>query len=208
LKTILLVRHGTTEWVDRHILHGITDIPLNENGLRQAREVAEALKSIPASHLYTSPLTRCMQTAQAIAARVNLQPVPLEGLKEMDFGWLEGKPFRDLTSQNIKPLVRFFDQYQHLFIRMISGESITHLRRRVLAAWQQILDENMGEISIVVGHSAVFNNILIHHFGKNFPKGMHYYSMRPCSIAEIEINDTDQAHLVRMNDISHLSEYK
>lgn len=208
MKTILLVRHGTTEWVDRHILHGITDIPLNENGLRQAREVAEALKSIPASHLYTSPLTRCMQTAQAIAARVNLQPVPLEGLKEMDFGWLEGKPFRDLTSQNIKPLVRFFDQYQHLFIRMISGESITHLRRRVLAAWQQILDENMGEISIVVGHSAVFNNILIHHFGKNFPKGMHYYSMRPCSIAEIEINDTDQAHLVRMNDISHLSEYK
>lgn len=208
MKTILLVRHGTTEWVDRHILHGITDIPLNENGLRQAREVAEALKSIPASHLYTSPLTRCMQTAQAIAARVNLQPVPLEGLKEMDFGWLEGKPFRDLTSQNIKPLVRFFDQYQHLFIRMISGESITHLRRRVLAAWQQILDENMGEISIVVGHSAVFNNILIHHFGKNFPKGMHYYSMRPCSIAEIEINDTDQAHLVRMDDISHLSEYK
>lgn len=208
MKTILLVRHGTTEWVDRHILHGITDIPLNENGLRQAREVAEALKSIPASHLYTSPLTRCMQTAQAIAARVNLQPVPLEGLKEMDFGWLEGKPFRDLTSQNIKPLVRFFDQYQHLFIRMISGESITHLRRRVLAAWQQILDENMGEISIVVGHSAVFNNILIHHFGKNFPKGMHYYSMRPCSIAEIEINDTDQAHLVRMDDISHLSKYK
>lgn len=208
MKTILLVRHGTTEWVDRHILHGITDIPLNENGLRQAREVAEALKSIPASHLYTSPLTRCMQTAQAIAARVNLQPVPLEGLKEMDFGWLEGKPFRDLTSQNINPLVRYFDQYQHLFIRMISGESITHLRRRVLAAWQQILDENMGEISIVVGHSAVFNNILIHHFGKNFPKGMHYYSMRPCSIAEIEINDTDQAHLVRMDDISHLSEYK
>ena len=208
MKTILLVRHGTTEWVDRHILHGITDIPLNENGLRQAREVAEALKSIPASHLYTSPLTRCIQTAQAIAARVNLQPVPLDGLKEMDFGWLEGKPFRDLTSQNINPLVRYFDQYQHLFIRMISGESITHLRRRVLAAWQQILGENMGEISIVVGHSAVFNNILIHHFGKNFPKGMHYYSMRPCSIAEIEINDTDQAHLVRMNDISHLSEYK
>ncbi|MCJ7520342.1 MAG: histidine phosphatase family protein [Anaerolineaceae bacterium] len=208
MKTILLVRHGTTEWVDRHILHGITDIPLNENGLRQAREVAEALKSIPASHLYTSPLTRCMQTSQAIAAQVNLQPVPMDGLKELDFGWLEGKPFRDLTSQNINPLVRYFDQYQHLFIRMISGESITHLRHRVLAAWQQILDENKGEISIVIGHSAVFNNILIHHFGKNFPKEMHYYSMRPCSIAEIEINDTDQARLVRMDDISHLSEYK
>ena len=206
MKTFILVRHGTTDWVDRHILHGITDIPLNDNGLRQAREVAEAIKPISASHLYSSPLTRCMQTAQAIAAQVKLEPIPLDGLKELNFGWLEGKPFRDYSAQNFSPLVRFFDQYQHLFIRMISGESISHMRRRVLAAWQRILDENMGEISIVVGHSAVFNNIFIHHFGKNFPKGMHYYSMQPCSIGEIEINDAGQARLVRMDDISHLSD--
>ena len=208
MKTFILVRHGTTDWVDRHILHGITDIPLNDNGLRQAREVAEALKSISASHLYSSPLTRCMQTAQAIAARMNLQPVLLDGLKELDFGWLEGKPFKDLTSHNFSPLVRFIDQYQHLFIRMISGESIASLRRRVLTAWQRIVEDNKGEISVIVGHSAVFNNILIHYFGKNFPKGMHYYSMHPCSIGEIEINDTGQARLVRMDDISHLSEYQ
>ena len=208
MKTLLLVRHGTTEWVERHILHGITDIPLNDNGIRQAREVAEALKSVPASHLYSSPLTRCMQTAQAIAARVNLEPVPLDGLIEMNFGWLEGKPFKDPSTLKLKPLVRFIDQYQHLFIRVISGESVPHLRRRVLAAWQRILDENKHEISIVVGHSAVFNNILIHHFGKNFPKGMHYYSMHPCSICEITINDAGQARLVRMDDISHLSEFK
>ena len=57
MKTLLLVRHGTTDWVDNNILHGITDIPLNANGLRQAREVAEALKNVPASHLYSSSLT-------------------------------------------------------------------------------------------------------------------------------------------------------
>ena len=208
MKTFILVRHGTTDWIDRHILHGITDIPLNENGLRQAREVAEALKAVSASHLYSSPLTRCMQTAQAIATRVDSQPVPLDGLKELNFGWLEGKPFRDYSSRNFSPLIHFVDHYQHNFIRVISGESISHLRRRVLAAWQRILDENKGEISIVVGHSAVFNNILIHHFGKNFPKGNQYYSMQPCSIGEIEINDASQARLVRMDDISHLSEYK
>lgn len=208
MKTFLLVRHGTTEWVERHILHGITDIPLNDNGLRQAREAAEALKSVPARHLYSSPLTRCMQTAQTIADRVNLEPVPLEGLKELDFGWLEGKPFKDPSTMKLSPIVRFIDQYQHQLIRMISGESIAHLRRRVLAAWQQILDENKDEISIVVGHSAVFNNILIHHFGKNFPKGTFYYSMRPGSICEIEINGAGQARLARMDDISHLGEYQ
>ena len=78
----------------------------------------------------------------------------------------------------------------------------------MLSSWQQILDENKDEISIVVAHSAVFNNILIHHFGKNFPKGSYYYSMRPCSICEIEINDAGQARLVRLDDAAHLSEYQ
>ena len=208
MKTLLLVRHGTTEWVDNNILHGITDIPLNENGLRQAREAAEALKNVPASHLYSSSLIRCMQTAQAISAAVHLDPIPMDGLIEMNFGWLEGKPLIDYRKLEKSPVARFIDRFHFIFVRVISGESIRHLRRRVLAAWQQILDENKDEISIVVAHSAVFNNILIHHFGKNFPKGSYYYSMRPCSISEIEINDDGQARLVRLDDAAHLSEYQ
>ncbi len=208
MKTILLVRHGVTDWVENHILHGITDIPLNDNGLRQADEAAQALKSVPASHLYSSPLTRCMQTSQAISSCVNLDPISLDGLKELDFGWLEGKTFKDPSTQKTNPLTGFFERYYHLFLRMASGESNPHLRRRVLAVWRQILEENNGGISIVVGHSAVFNTILIHHFGRNFPKGMHYYSMHPCSISEIEIDDAGQARLVRMDDVSHLSEFR
>ena len=208
MKTLLLVRHGTTDWVDNNILHGITDIPLNENGLRQANEAAEALKHVPASHLYSSSLKRCMQTAQAISANVHLDPIPLDGLIEMDFGWLEGKPLMDHRKLEKSSLARFIDRFRFIFVRTISGESIRHLRRRVLSAWQQILDENKDEISIVVAHSAVFNNILIHHFGRNYPKGSHYYSMRPCSICEIEINAAGQARLVRMDDVAHLSEYQ
>ena len=206
MKTFILVRHGTTDWVDSHILHGSTDIPLNAQGLKQSREAALALKGIPARHLYSSSLTRCMQTAQAVAAQVNLQPVAMDGLKELDFGWLEGKPFKDPATQNLSALTRFIDRYQHQLIRLVSGESTAHLRRRVLEAWQRILDENHDEISIVVGHSAVFNNILIHYFGKNFPEGAHYYSLHPCSISEFEIDDAGQAHLLRQDDVSHLSD--
>jgi broad specificity phosphatase PhoE len=208
LKTFILVRHGTTDWVDTNYLHGITDIPLNDTGLRQAHEVAEVLKSVSASHLYSSPLTRCMQTAQAIAANVNLQPIPMDGLIELNFGWLEGKQFKDFSSPDASPIARFLDHFHHNLIRVVSGESISHLRRRVLAAWQQIINENKGEISIVVGHSAVFNNILIHHFGKTYPKGTHYFSVRPCSISEIEINDAGLARLARLDDAAHLSEFK
>ena len=208
MKTLLLVRHGTTDWVDNNILHGITDIPLNANGLRQASEVAVALKNVPAKYLYSSSLKRSMQTAQAISANVHLDPIPMDDLVEMNFGWLEGKPLIDSHKLEKSALARFIDRFHFIIVRTISGESLRHLRRRVLSAWQQILDENKDEISIVVAHSAVFNNILIHHFGKNYPKGTHYYSMRPCSICEIEFNDAGQARLVRMDDASHLSEYQ
>jgi broad specificity phosphatase PhoE len=208
LKTLLLVRHGTTDWVDNDILHGISDIPLNANGLRQAHEVAEALKNVPASHLYSSSLQRSMQTAHAISAKVHLDPIPMDGLIEMNFGWLEGKPLPSDRKLEKNALARFIHRARFIFVRIISGESIRHLRRRVLNSWRQILDENKDEISIVVAHSAVFNNILIHHFGKNFPKGSYYYSMRPCSISEIEFNDNGQARLVRLDDAAHLSEYR
>jgi len=208
LRQILLVRHGTTEWVDKHVLHGITDIPLNENGLRQARETARALKSIKASHMYTSPLSRCLQTAEIIGEQADLKPVMLDGLKELNFGWLEGRPFRDHSSQNFNRLIKLYDHFTHQVIHAITGESIRQFRNRVLVAWNQILDENADGTVLVVGHSAVFNTILIHYFGKNFPEGHTYYSMSPGSINEIHIAGDGAAELIRLNDVSHLSKVR
>lgn len=208
MKTLILVRHGTTEWVEKHILHGITDIPLNALGLQQAEEVAEALKGVPAAQLYSSPLSRSLQTAIAIAARVNREPILLDGLKELNFGWLEGRSFIDLTTRKVNPAVMLVDHQWRAFLRSVTGETIFHFHRRVLKAWQSILDENQNDISIVVAHSAVLNQILIHHLGRNFPSGMPYYSLRPCSISEIHIHPDGRAEKVRLDDASHLSAYK
>jgi len=206
LRRLLLVRHGTTAWVDRHRLHGITDIPLNENGLRQAREAAQALKYENAQTLYTSPLQRCRQTAEIIGKEVGLEPKDMAGLKELNFGWLEGRSFRDHSSQNYSYLVKLYDQFSHRVIRALTGETNKKFFSRIMADWNQILDENPQGAVIIVGHSAAFNNILIHYFGKNFPKGHTYYSMAPGSINEILMDDQGKAELVRLNDTSHLRE--
>ena len=205
MTTILLIRHGTTNWVDQHILHGITDIPLNENGLRQARQAAGALKDIHARSLYTSPLMRCVQTAEVIGGQLGLPPQPREGLKELNFGWLEGRKFRDHSSQNFSPLVKQIDHYTHYLIRLLTGESMASLRRRVSQEWERILAENPpGSTLVVVGHSAVFNTLLIRCFGSNFPDGNLYYSMQPGSISEIRLTTEGEAELVRLNDSAHL----
>jgi broad specificity phosphatase PhoE len=191
-----------------HRLHGITDIPLNENGLRQAREAAQALKSENARCLYTSPLQRCRQTAEIIGKETGLEPRDMAGLKELNFGWLEGRSFRDQSSQNINFLIKLYDNFTHRVIRALTGESIRSFQHRIMADWNQILEENPQGTVIVVGHSAVFNNILIHYFGKNFPKGHTYYSMAPGSINEIIMDDQGNTELVRLNDAAHLSEGK
>ena len=208
MKTLILVRHGCTEAVDQKIIQGRTDSSLNENGLRQIGETSDYLKTVPARHLYSSPLKRCLQTAQAIATNIHLEPIPLAGLKEKDFGLLEGRPYEESINIMTSPMARFIIRCYRDFIRLISVESNSHFNSRVMASWQQILDENHNEISIVVGHSFVFSSILVNYFGRDFPKGMRYYYMRPCSISEIEINAAGQARLVRMDDASHLSEYK
>lgn len=205
MATFYLVRHGITQWVEDHILHGITDIPLNETGIRQAEETAKALKGNGAERLYSSPLQRCMQSAVIIGKALNLDPIPTEGLTEMDFGWLEGRPFRDHSSQDYGKVVQFLDHQFHWIVRTISGEPIRKFRMRVLEDWNAIIEDNKEGKAIVVGHSAVFNTILIHHFGENFPDGKQYYAMNPGCINEIRIRKQGEAALVRFNDTSHLN---
>jgi broad specificity phosphatase PhoE len=198
-----LVRHGTTAWVDNHILHGITDIPLNEIGLHQAQEAAKALKSITVANLYSSPLKRCLETAQIIGMEMGLTPKSLDGLKELNFGWLEGRPFRDHSSHNFGYLIKFIDQFTHQIIRALTGESLSKFQHRITTALNIILEDNPTGTVVIVGHSAVFNQFLIRYFGKNYPKGQTYYAMTPGSINEIILHETGTVELARLNDITH-----
>lgn len=203
-----LIRHGTTAWVDQQLLHGITDIPLNDRGRHQAQLAAQVLKDVPAKKLYTSSLSRCVETAQIIGKSLHLTPIPMEPLVEADFGWMEGKKIRDHDNGQYSKWVERYDHFIMHLIRMISGESDHAFRKRVVNAWKSILRENPGGITMVVAHSAVLNAIVSHHFGSQYLEGDSYYRVQPASITEISINDSGEAQLVRLNDHRHMEEFK
>jgi 2,3-bisphosphoglycerate-dependent phosphoglycerate mutase len=88
--TIVLVRHGETDWNRENRFQGHADRPLNEAGLQQAHELAELLREEPITAIYTSPLLRASETADIVARMIGLEARRLEALLEIDVGAWEG----------------------------------------------------------------------------------------------------------------------
>lgn len=91
MKQIYLIRHGLPEFPEgRRQCIGSTDLPLSEEGMLQASEMARALPGVSA--VFSSPLTRAVETARAIRSDFAI----LEGLRELDYGQWEGLTFPEI----------------------------------------------------------------------------------------------------------------
>lgn len=96
---ILLIRHGETAWNAVRRLQGHLDVPLNDEGRRQAAALGRALLNEPLDAIYASDLQRALQTAQAIAASRSM-PIHIEaGLRERCFGGFEGLLYADIGAR-------------------------------------------------------------------------------------------------------------
>lgn len=90
MTTLLLVRHGETDWNAEGRLQGHTDRPLSDYGRRQARRLAEELEGEGLEAIYSSDLARAHETAEIVGERLGL-PISLEpALREKDWGSWEG----------------------------------------------------------------------------------------------------------------------
>ena len=87
---IYFLRHGQTDWNLLGKMQGHADIPLNETGMKQAQKTAEKFKDIKMDAIYSSPLTRAMETARIINQNWGLPIQTDERLQERNFGDYEG----------------------------------------------------------------------------------------------------------------------
>lgn len=90
---ITWIRHGMTQANGEHRYLGKTDEPLSETGIRLLQEKKKEYFSGPPEFLYTSPMKRCVQTAELLFER---NPILIPEWKEMDFGQFEGKNYEEL----------------------------------------------------------------------------------------------------------------
>jgi broad specificity phosphatase PhoE len=98
--SIYLARHGQTAWNKEEIFRGRTDVPLDETGLRQAELAGEYFKGMEIHAIYSSPLSRALETAQKIAQSHNIKVQPLQGILDMSFGRWEGQSHLDIQKND------------------------------------------------------------------------------------------------------------
>jgi broad specificity phosphatase PhoE len=130
--TLLLVRHGETDWNADGRLQGQTDRPLSDYGRGQARQLAEDLEGEGLDAIYSSDLSRARETAEIVGERLGL-PVELDpDLREKDWGTWEG-----LTSVE-RDRVEFV------------GESTEAHQERMLRALRRISERHPGDARVLV----------------------------------------------------------
>lgn len=164
---LLLVRHGETDWNVEKRIQGTTDVPLNEHGLRQAKQLAEKLvrDKVTAARVYSSPQKRAFVTAQLAAAAIGVDCVLLDDLREMDLGEWEGLKWKDIE-QRYGDIYEQWNRHRR-YEKTPGGESYNEVLGRVLHALGHILDRETEDV-LVVTHSAVIMALRCYLAGREF----------------------------------------
>ena len=173
--TILLVRHGETDWNAERRVQGKTDRPLNDTGRQQARTVAAQLAGVPLAAVYSSDLSRALETARVVADAHELSVTSMPELRERDFGTWEG-----LTDEEI--LMRFPEARTGPWG---DAETRDELAARVLSALRGISENHAGETVLVVTHGGPLRAMLAHVSGDGSGP------IANCHVLELVVRDGD-----------------
>lgn len=144
--TIYLIRHGETDWNLQGRVQGSTDNPLNAKGREQASAIASQLATVSMDHIYSSGLTRAVQTAEAFKGKAPHTPQPM--LNERSFGIYEGKVEKDVAKDWTPRLSNLNDD-------MEGGESLASIAKRVGQAAREIVQRHPGGTIMIVAHGGV-----------------------------------------------------
>lgn len=175
MTTLLLARHGETEWNRDGRWQGWADPPLNETGRAQARALAEQLQDTPFDAVYSSDLRRAHETAEIVAAPHGVPVITDIGLREIDVGSWSG-----LTRAEIQERFPEGDRPD--------GETREEHASRVLAAVERIARANPGRRILVVTHGGTMR--ALHGHVSELP----FHPVENCGVLELHFRDDRLAY--------------
>jgi|WetSurMetagenome_2_1015567.scaffolds.fasta_scaffold593724_1 broad specificity phosphatase PhoE len=181
---IYLLRHGRTDFLGKILCGNTPGIHLNEEGREQAQKAADYLGNFPIKAVYSSPMERACETAAPLAKKLNLEVIPLEFLREINFGDFQGKGEELLSN----PIWQKFSK-QPGDVRFPNGESVVETQQRVGVGLDHICRNFAPEDQLVfTAHCEVLR--LAVAYALNLPlDDFLKLTIDPASISKLEWSD-------------------
>jgi broad specificity phosphatase PhoE len=200
---LILVRHGETEWNVGEIFRGRLDIDLNETGKKQAELLGKYLSQVKTEAVYSSPLKRAVNTAQAIARHQNLEVQNATGLNDLDFGQWQGLSLGEV-SKKYKDLYAEWANHPER-VKLPGGETLGEVRERAVKVVDEVTAKYKGAV-VLVSHRVVNKVLICALLGLD---DSHFWNVRldTCGITTFTY-ENERFVLVRHNDTSFLKPLK
>lgn len=202
--TFVLLRHGETALTPEKRFSGSggADPELSPAGQRQADAVAAALAARgTVQEIVSSPLTRCRQTAEAVAARLGLDVRIDNGLRETDFGAWEGLTFAEVRERYQDDLDAWLASPKAAPTG--GGESFATVARRVAATRDRLTAAHAGRTVLLVTHVTPIKTLVRLALGAP-PESLFRMELSAASLSAVAYYADGNASVRLLNDVSHL----
>jgi probable phosphoglycerate mutase len=201
---IYLVRHGATQLTAEDRFSGQAAVDLSEEGRWQAMRLGERLAREGVNAIYSSPLSRTMDTARIIAGECGGQPMATDGLREISHGRWEG-----LTRSEVEE--RFGSEYASwqedpFTFAPEGGETGVAVLARALPVLRAIVMRHREQRVLVVSHKATIRILLSSILGFDARGYRDRLDQAPACLNVLDFRDAVHARLMLFNDTSHYSE--
>lgn len=187
---LFLVRHGETEANRSGVYSGISDTPLNNNGILQAQALAKALAGIHFDGVITSKLIRTCQTASYISPGNRAEHRAIAEFNEINFGRWEGRHYKDIALDDAIAYAAWSDDWQHT--APPQGENFHHFFQRIQQSLTDWLADNQRQSVLLVGHQGTLRCILLTLLGLPADAFWHFTFMQ----GAYSVIDIQQGHAV------------
>lgn len=206
LQELLLVRHGQSTANAKGIWQGQMEFPLSERGRAQASLAGHGLSGEPFEGLYSSPLSRALETAEIIRDRAGfeVQVVPVDGLSERNGGILEGHTWAEQEQRNPELAKKFLAIPEEERWALVGAETDEEVIARFEEALSSIRAIHAGGSRIVVvSHGGVMQAFLRERFGTGVLPGAQRAAN--ASITRMQWDETGP-RLLEVASTAHLTE--
>jgi len=201
MTSVLLIRHGETEWNVEGRIQGYLDSPLTDLGLTQAEALGARLAGEALDALLASDLGRTRQTAHPITTATGLSPVFESGLRERNYGAWEGRTFAEIRRDFPHEYERFQRHDPHAAAPQ--GESAVQFQDRIVGALTRLAGTLRGRRIAVVTHGGVLGVMYRHAMGLGLDAPRTY------TIANASINrlhfDGSSWKIESWGEVAHLA---